>query len=93
MGIEDDNPRVKELKAQIAERLDQLEKDIETERKIEALDFDETLYGIDRFRESIIRYRGEAAQTMASQLLWDVRRFAGLAPQSDDISIVVAKVG
>ena len=38
MGIEDDNPRVKVLKAQIAERLDQLEKDIEAEHKIEALE-------------------------------------------------------
>ena len=37
MGIEDDNPRVKELKAQIASRLDKLGEDIEADRKVAAL--------------------------------------------------------
>ncbi len=37
MGIEDDNPRVKELKAQIASRLDKLAADIEADRKVAAL--------------------------------------------------------
>ena len=37
MGIEDDNPRVRELKAQIASRLDKLGEDIEADRKVAAL--------------------------------------------------------
>ena len=37
MGMEDDNPRVKELKAQIGSRLDKLGADIEADRKVAAL--------------------------------------------------------
>ena len=29
---------------------------------------------------------------IAKQLLWDVRRFVGLAPQSDDMTLVVLRV-
>jgi serine phosphatase RsbU (regulator of sigma subunit) len=32
------------------------------------------------------------AQQLAQQLLWDVRRFVGLADQSDDITILVVKI-
>ena len=63
-----------------------------TDGVTEALDYQEDLYGIDRFKESILRYRDEPAHTLANQLLWDVRRYAGLARQADDITLVVAKV-
>ena len=63
-----------------------------TDGVTEAFSFDDEMYGLDRFKESILRYRDEAAHTLANQLLWDVRRFVGLARQSDDISLVVAKV-
>jgi serine phosphatase RsbU (regulator of sigma subunit) len=58
----------------------------------EAMNYQEELYGIERLEESILRYQHESAPTLASQLLWDVRRFAGLTRQADDISLVVAKV-
>jgi sigma-B regulation protein RsbU (phosphoserine phosphatase) len=58
----------------------------------EALNYDEELFGFDRLVQSMKRYRDEAAGTLANQVLWDVRRFCGLKPQSDDISVVVAKV-
>ena len=32
------------------------------------------------------------APLIAHDLLWDVRRFVGLAPQADDLTIVVVKV-
>ncbi len=63
-----------------------------TDGVTEALDYDEQLFGLDRLQRSILKYRTESAGTMARQLLWDVRRFAGLMQQSDDISLVVAKV-
>lgn len=63
-----------------------------TDGVTEALDFDGRMYGFDRMVESLKRYRGESAATLAKQVLWDVRRFAGLVRQSDDISVVVAKI-
>ncbi len=63
-----------------------------TDGVTETLDYHDDLYGIDRFKQSILRHREETANTMANQLLWDVRRFAGLSQQTDDITLVVAKV-
>jgi len=64
-----------------------------TDGVTEALDFNDVAYGVDRLRESILRYRDQSAMTLANQLLWDVRRFIGLSDQGDDITIVVARVG
>jgi len=47
----------------------------------------------DRLNASLARYGHAQASTIAQQLLWDVRRFAGLASQSDDITLVVATIG
>ncbi|MGB2984482.1 MAG: SpoIIE family protein phosphatase [Phycisphaerae bacterium] len=63
-----------------------------TDGVTEAMDFEGTAYGWDRLLASIRKYRSLDAQQLAQQILWDVRRFAGLADQSDDITIVVAKV-
>ena len=63
-----------------------------TDGVTEALDFSGQPYGEKRFRDSIIRHRHLEVCTFANQLLWDVRRFAGLAGQTDDITIVVARV-
>lgn len=63
-----------------------------TDGVTEALDFDDKLFGRKRLIESVRRYAKLDATTLAKQLLWDVRRFVGLAPQTDDITIVVAKV-
>ena len=59
----------------------------------EALNFEGQAFGRRRLEESVLRYRSEKVHTLAKQLLWDVRRFAGLARQTDDITIVAAKVG
>lgn len=63
-----------------------------TDGVTEAMNYDEQLYGLDRLRESIHRHCQLEIGTMAQQLLWDVRRFAGLAEQADDITIVVARI-
>ena len=57
-----------------------------------ALDFEDRAYGRERLRASILRHRNLAAPQLASQLLWDVRRFVGLADQADDTTLVVVKV-
>jgi len=63
-----------------------------TDGVTEALDFDEVSYGLDRLVQSAQRHRGKSASTICNQLLWDVRRFAGLTEQLDDITIVVAQI-
>ena len=62
-----------------------------TDGVTEAMDFGGTAYGGKRRLESIRKHRGLDAPQLALQILWDVRRFVGLADQSDDITIVVAK--
>ncbi|MEK6675767.1 MAG: SpoIIE family protein phosphatase [Planctomycetota bacterium] len=57
----------------------------------EAMDFDGAAYGARRLSASIQRHRGLDAQQFACQIVWDVRRFVGLAEQSDDITVVVAQ--
>ncbi len=62
-----------------------------TDGVTEAMDFEGQAFGNDRLVASIRKHRALGAEQLAQQLLWDVRRFAGLADQSDDITIVVVK--
>jgi len=64
-----------------------------TDGVTEAMDFHSQVFGSDRLKGSIIKHRNLDAQQLADQILWDVRRFAGLADQSDDITVVTIKVG
>ncbi|MFQ5424509.1 MAG: SpoIIE family protein phosphatase [Phycisphaerae bacterium] len=63
-----------------------------TDGLIDALNFDDESYGRRRLRESICRHGNLPADLLAKQLLWDVRRFSGLAPPPDDITLVVTCV-
>ncbi len=63
-----------------------------TDGVTEAMDFHGEPFGAARLRSSIWRHKRLDAQQLAGQILWDVRRFVGLAPQSDDITVVVLKV-
>ncbi len=65
---------------------------IVTDGVTEALDFADEAYGRERLNDSIRTHASLDAQQLAQQVLWDVRRFVGLADQSDDITVVVAKV-
>lgn len=62
-----------------------------TDGVTEAMDFQGVQYGWDRLLESIQKHQALNAKLLAQQILWDVRRFVGLAEQSDDITIVAVK--
>lgn len=67
-----------------------------TDGVLEAMNYDEESFGRARFHQSI-RTHGDVALNMApdmiaKQILWDVRRFIGLAPLTDDITLVVIRV-
>ncbi len=63
-----------------------------TDGVVDALNYEDEAFGRQRLRESISKYRDCPAPELAEQIKWDTRRFAGLAQQNDDITIVVAKV-
>lgn len=63
-----------------------------TDGVIDTVDFDGRSFGRERLRQSIYKRRKEPPAALANQILWDTRRFAGLAAQVDDISIVVGRV-
>jgi len=63
-----------------------------TDGVTEAMDFQGRDYGWDKIHASILKHRGLSAQQLAQQILWDVRRFVGLAEQNDDTTIVTVKV-
>ncbi len=64
-----------------------------TDGVTEAMDFDGHCYGWERLQHSISKHSDLDAQQLALQVLWDVRRYVGLAEQTDDITIVAVKAG
>ncbi len=63
-----------------------------TDGVVDTIDYDGNLFGRKRLRESIWKYRETTAHELSQQILWDTRRFAGLADQNDDTTLVVLKV-
>ena len=61
----------------------------------EAMNFDRRMYGRERIRNAITDVLGEfpdaSARRIASHLLWEMRRYVGMAEQSDDTTIVVVR--
>ncbi len=63
---------------------------------LEALNYSGEAYGRARLHNSIKLHGAMApdlpVEMIAKQLLWDVRRFVGLAKVIDDITLVVTRV-
>ncbi len=64
-----------------------------TDGAVEALNFADEQFGNARLTESLRRHSEHNAQLIAQNLLWDIRRFRGLADRTDDLTMVVVKVG
>jgi sigma-B regulation protein RsbU (phosphoserine phosphatase) len=62
-----------------------------TDGVTDAMNFDQQPFGLDRLIASTNRYSGLDPQKTADNILWDVRRFIGLATQSDDMTLMVVK--
>jgi sigma-B regulation protein RsbU (phosphoserine phosphatase) len=60
-----------------------------TDGVTEAMDFNGATFGRERLLSSVWKNRALGAEQLVRQILWDVRRFVGLAEQSDDITVVV----
>ena len=59
----------------------------------EAFNPEDELYGDERLLSDAAGFAGKSAPDITAGLLERVRAFAGSAPQSDDIAIVVLKIG
>lgn len=62
---------------------------------VDARNFESERYGRDRFRDTILavlRENPEAtAQQVLDHILWEIRRFVGLNPPTDDLTLVVVR--
>ncbi len=67
-----------------------------TDGVVEAMDFDGRKFGRDRLLASLSAflsdYPSAPAGVIVDHIIWEVRRFAGLAPQSDDTTVLVVRV-
>ncbi len=63
-----------------------------TDGAVDAMNFVDQRFGRDRLAESLVRYAALRGEAVAPNILWDIRRFIGLADQIDDITMVSVQV-
>ena len=64
-----------------------------TDGLIEAMDFQGRQFGPGRVLAAALEKTQDTAEHIAKHILWQMRRFTGLAERIDDVTIVVAKIG
>jgi phosphoserine phosphatase RsbU/P len=58
----------------------------------EALNFHDECFGRERLVQSFQRHADQPAQHAVQGILWDLRRFRGLADRTDDVTMVLLKI-
>jgi len=68
-----------------------------TDGVVDARNFSGEKFGRARLRQAIVGFArqnpGAGAQALADHIVWEVRRFVGLNPATDDETVLVVKVG
>ncbi len=59
---------------------------------VDAMNFSDELFGRARLLDTLTQYGGLPIDQVLRNVLWDVRRFVGLAEQSDDLTLVGVQV-
>ena len=62
-----------------------------TDGLTDAMNFEQQTFGRQRLIDAF-RKGGATAEAVAQNILWDMRRFAGLTKRTDDVTMIVAKV-
>jgi sigma-B regulation protein RsbU (phosphoserine phosphatase) len=57
----------------------------------DAFNFKGERFGRERLLDSIKRHAPYGARRMVEEIQWDIRRFTGLAPRADDLTLLVVK--
>lgn len=63
-----------------------------TDGIVDASNFSGANFGRERLVQALMKYADAPASQIAQNILWDVRRFVGLADQADDITLVAAEI-
>lgn len=63
-----------------------------TDGAVEAMNFEEQPFGRQRLLEALRTYGHLSPQQTLRNIRWDIRRFVGLADQSDDLTLVALRV-
>ncbi|MFH1747588.1 MAG: GAF domain-containing SpoIIE family protein phosphatase [Planctomycetota bacterium] len=63
-----------------------------TDGAIDAMNFDDELFGRERLQAGLISYGDLDIDQVLKNLVWDIRRFIGLAEQSDDLTMVGVRI-
>lgn len=63
-----------------------------TDGTIEAMDFNENLFGRERLHTSLRLHGVMSPEPALRNIHWDIRRFVGMADQSDDLTMVGLRV-
>jgi sigma-B regulation protein RsbU (phosphoserine phosphatase) len=59
-----------------------------TDGLVEAMNFSGELFGRERLFTALREYGGLALDQVLQSIVWDLRRFVGLAEQSDDVTMI-----
>lgn len=63
-----------------------------TDGAIDAMNFDERPFGRAALDESVAQFGNLEAQTAVNSIIWDVRRYVGLAEQADDVTLLGLRI-
>jgi sigma-B regulation protein RsbU (phosphoserine phosphatase) len=63
-----------------------------TDGLTDAMNFQRQTYGKRRLLEVFEKSGADSAETVAQNILWDMRRYAGLTQRNDDVTMIVVKV-
>lgn len=63
-----------------------------TDGATEAMNFEGQQYGRDRLRDSLLQYGALPPRPLLASMHWDIRRFVGLAEQSDDLTLLALRI-
>jgi len=58
----------------------------------DAANFKQERFGKERLLDAIRRHAAYGAQRTVEEIQWDIRRWTGLAPRADDLTLMVTKV-
>jgi sigma-B regulation protein RsbU (phosphoserine phosphatase) len=64
-----------------------------TDGLVDSMNFREERFELDRVRDAMVRFAEQPARQILASIRWEVRKFTGLTPRVDDLTMVALKVG
>ena len=62
-----------------------------TDGLLDGMNFKQETFGRQRLTE-VFKRGGESAETVAQNILWELRKFVGISKRTDDVTMIVVKV-